>query len=329
MKGKWWIGATAAVLLGVGVYLYVTNTQDRAATLSPLSLVKELPLEKYSILALRNRTFSPTQIYFDEIIATKSGYQAQLFHFDVDGKKATGLAHIPMTPESKKMPVIVQFRGFAPKETYTSGVGTQHSAEVYATNGYISLAPDQLGYGGSDMPGDETVFEERFQTYTSALQLLSSIQTIPFADPSHIYLWGHSNGGQIALTINTILGERGYPATLWAPVSKAFPYNILAYTDEFDDGGRALRRELSKFENDYDVDAFSFSNYIASLVSPIQIHQGEADIEVPVWWSDEFVETLRGQRTPIRYFTYPGMNHNMSGPWDTVVARDLEFFRTN
>lgn len=340
MRKKWlWIGMLAAVCLGVVGYVYVSFNQNRAATISPLSLVKELPLEKYSIVSLQNRTFTPTPIVFDEVTATTSSYTVQMFHFEVEGKKVTGLAHLPMTPESRKMPVVVQFRGFAPKETYTSGVGTQHSAEVYAKNGFISLAPDFLGYGGSDMPGDETVFEERFQTYTTALQLLSSIQTIPFADPTHIFVWGHSNGGQIALTVATILGGRarldeteskqGYPTTLWAPVSKAFPYNILAYTDEFDDGGRALRKELSKFENDYDTDAFSFTNYLASLTVPLQIHQGQADIEVPVWWSDEFVSTLKREGKPVRYFTYPGMDHNMSGGWDTIVQRDIDFFRAN
>lgn len=300
--------------------------------------MKEKPLDKYTIDALSKRMTGPSQIIFDEVIATTASYTVQRFHFTTDGKTVTGLSHLPALTAvrqaagqpPKKLPVIIQFRGFAPKETYESGVGTKHSAEVYAANGYLSLAPDFLGYGSSDMPGDDTVFEERFQTYTTALDLIHSVSTIPFADPNRIGLWGHSNGGQIALTVLTVLGSGGkqYPTTLWAPVSKAFPYNILAYTDEFDDGGKALRRELADFEKDYDVDRYSFTNFLDRISSPLELHQGTADIEVPVFWSDEFVTTAKSKGLSVRYFTYPGTDHNFNTNWNTVVARDLEFFRT-
>ncbi|MCX6794015.1 MAG: prolyl oligopeptidase family serine peptidase [Candidatus Gottesmanbacteria bacterium] len=234
------------------------------------------------------------------------------------------MAHIP-NGENQKFPVIVQFRGYVDREQYFPGEGTARSAEVYAANGFISLAPDFLGYGGSDMPSTD-VFEERFETYTTALNLLASVSTLPIVDALHIGIWGHSNGGQIALTVLEILG-RPIPTVLWAPVSKPFPYSILYYTDEADDHGKLLRRELARFESQYDIEQYSLTNYLNRITGPVQFHQGMADTAVPLSWSDTLAKTLEASNSAVNYFVYPGADHNMlPDGWDTVVARDVTFF---
>jgi dipeptidyl aminopeptidase/acylaminoacyl peptidase len=262
----------------------------------------------------------------DEATATMSAYTVYAFHFTSDNKKITGIAHIPNTATSEnKKPVIVQFRGYVDREKYFPGEGTQRSAEVYAANGFISLAPDFLGYGGSDMPSTD-VFEERFETYTTALNLLASVSTLPMADPDRIGVWGHSNGGQIALTALEILG-RPVPAVLWAPVSKPFPYSILYYTDEVPDHGKLLRKELAKFEEQYDAEQYSLANYVSRITGSVQIHQGSADTEVPIAWSDTLAKTLEASSSAVNYFVYPGTDHNMlPDAWNTVISRDVTFF---
>jgi len=160
--------------------------------------------------------------------------------------------------------------------------------------------------------------------------LLASIPTISFVDPSKVFLWGHSNGGQIALTVLTILGEKGsiYPTSLWAPVTKIFPYSILYYTDEFEDYGKALRKELAQFEKDYDTDLYAFTRYFDRITAPIIFHQGTDDEAVPLKWSSDFVNTMKGKGKSIRYYTYPGADHNLNVGWNTVISRDIEFFRS-
>jgi dipeptidyl aminopeptidase/acylaminoacyl peptidase len=236
---------------------------------------------------------------------------------------------VPNVPLVQTLPVVVQFRGFADRSSYTPGLGTKHSAEVFAQNGFVSLAPDFLGYGGSDM-GSTQVFEDRFETYTTALNLLASIPTISFVDPTRVFLWGHSNGGQIALSVQAILGEKGkkYPTTLWAPVTKIFPYSILYYTDEFDDYGKALRHELAVFESEYDTDQFAFFNYLDRIQAPLQLHQGTKDELVPQKWNDDFVKLMKEKGKSIRYYTYPEADHNLNTGWSTVVKRDIDFFRS-
>lgn len=328
MKTRFFIlTAISILIIGIG-YFWITSLSTSSVVLSPLGeLGKEKLFEKYSIDALSETTFFPSDIVFNDVLATESSYTVQTFHFLVNGKKVTGLMHIPAgVLTSKKIPVVIQLRGYVDKEIYTTGEGTKRSAQVFAENGFLSLAPDFLGYGGSDEPSGDAL-EDRFLTYTTALQLLSSIQTIPFADTDNIFIWGHSNGGHIALTLATILGDQGYPTTVWAPVSKPFPYSVLYYTDEFDDEGKALRKVLADFEKEYDIYNYSMTHYLDRITIPVQLHQGTADEAVPVSWNDEFVEKLKGKGKDIQYFRYTGADHNMMpNVWNTVVRRDVSFF---
>jgi dipeptidyl aminopeptidase/acylaminoacyl peptidase len=324
------LGILIGIALTIGGYFgrqAITTYVSSLATISPLSKMLEKPLEKYSILRLSGRIFTGNQIVFDEATATTSAYNAYTFHFTSDGKKVTGVAHIPSDASAiNKKPVIVQFRGYVDREKYIPGEGTKRSAEVYATNSFISLAPDFLGYGGSEMPSTN-VFEERFETYTTALNLIASVNTLPMADTDRIGVWGHSNGGQIALTVLEILG-RPIPATLWVPVSKPFPYSILYYTDDTPDHGKLLRREIANFETNYDVEQYSLTNYLDRIRGPITLHQGTADTAVPFAWSNDLVKAIEASGSgEVNYFMYPGADHNMlPNAWNTVVARDITFF---
>ena len=319
------VGVFIGILIFVGGYYGKPALQQYIAarqTISPIGKIFEKPLAKYTILNLSACTYTGSQIVLDQATATTSAYTKYPFHFVSDEKKVTGVAHVPNG--SGPFPVIVQFRGYVDQEKYAPGAGTRHSAEVFAANGFLSLAPDFLGYGGSDMPS-QNVFEERVETYIAALSLLASVGTLPAADTSRVGIWGHSNGGQIALTVLEVLG-RSIPTTLWAPVTKPFPYSILYYTDDADDHGKMLRRELAKFEQDYDVELYALTTYLDRLVGPMQIHQGGGDDAVPQTWSDVFVKALEGKEN-VQYFVYPGADHNMNGAWDTVVTRDITFFR--
>jgi uncharacterized protein len=328
MMRMWkWIFAVVCMLgvIGIGGYWYTRQIAHKPS-ISPIAHIFEKPLEKYSIdrLALRVPSYGP--IVLGETLATTSAYTVSRFHFTSSGKRVTGLAHIPAdASETQKKPVIVQLRGYVERSIFASGVGTRRSAEVFAANGFISLAPDFLGYGESDMPSTD-VFEERFQTYTVTLDLLAAVATLTGADASAVGIWAHSNGGHIALTVLEATGAY-YPTTLWAPVTKPFPYSILYYTDESPDYGKALRKKLAAFEAEYDVDNYTLVNFLDRIRAPLQLHQGTADAAVPAGWNEAFVAVLEEKDIDIEYFVYPGSDHNLSPAWNTVVTRDIKFFR--
>lgn len=322
---KYILGSILGVLLGIAGFLLVNK---QTPLISPISKenVAPRPLMKYTIDQLQQRLPKGESFTLDEPVATESSYTVYRFHFYTEGKRVNGLAHIPLTKQGP-YPVIMQMRGYVEPSKYAPGIGTKRSAEMYASNGFVSLAPDFLGYGGSDNPSQD-VFEERFQTYTTVLDLLSLLSKVWFIDSTKIGLWGHSNGGHIALTILTIT-QKPYPTTLWAPVSKPFPYSILYYTDEAPDFGKALRKKLSLFESLYDVDQYSYWQYLDRIQAPLLIHQGTEDDAVLKSWSDQLVAQLTKFDKQVVYKVYTSADHNMSGVWNTVVKNDLNFFETN
>lgn len=297
-----------------------------------VSVILPKPLEKYTIENLSKAKISFSRIEIGEVLKEDEKFTSYRFSFIFDPtlikgdqKKISGLINIPNS--EGKFPVIVMFRGFVDQEIYKTGDGTKRAAEFFTNNGFITVAPDFLGYGNSDKEA-ENIFESRFQTYTTALTLINSVKSIIQWDNENIFLWGHSNGGQIALTLLEITGL-SYPTALWAPVSKPFPYSILYYTDESPDKGKLIRKELSKFEADYDVEAYSLSNYLDKIRAPLQIHQGSADDAVPISWTNDLVAKLKKSAIDVKYFKYPGADHNLTPSWETVISRDLSYFKNN
>lgn len=242
-------------------------------------------------------------------------------------KNVSGLINVPKEIPSKGAPLIVMIRGYVDSKDYFIGNGTINSSLFFAKNGFITIAPDFLGYGDSDKePSD--IFEARFQTYTTLMTLLKSVDKIPGWDGKNVFIWAHSNGGQIALTTLETTGV-AYPTVLWAPVSAPFPFSILYYTDEADDKGKSLRRELSRFENVYNTDFYSLTNYLDRIKAPIELNQGTSDDAVPVQWSDNLAKILKDDGLDIKYNKIPGADHQMTPLWDFVIQKDLEFFKSN
>lgn len=329
----------ALVFFGSGILLgYFVKSASTPITETVVSTITPKPLLKYRILELAQAHVYPGVITRDEpfdIGIKAPTFDTYLFsmHFypALDGvsKKTTGMLNIPK--EEGTYPLAVMIRGYVDPTIYQTGVGTKNASTYLASSGYITIAPDFLGYAGSDSEAGN-IFETRFQTYTTMIALIKAIKEASFQevvdgkwDGKNIVIWAHSNGGQVALTTLSILGE-SIPTVLWAPVTKPFPYSILYYTDESMDGGKLIRSELSKFESVYGVDEYSFTNYLERISAPIILFQGTQDDAIPVAWSQGFVNTMKKGEHDIELVVYPA-DHNMRGAWDEAMARSLAFFK--
>lgn len=321
---------TVIVFVSIGWFANVAYHLPKSKN-NPISAIKLRPLEKYSIENLANTKIESSKIEIGRVLADKPEFTSYEFAMEFSPdlsknvKKTTGLINIPKGVGP--FPLIVMFRGYVDQKKYVVGMGTQHAGEFFAKNGFITIAPDFLGYGNSDSEATN-IFESRFQTYTTAISLLTTVHSLEQWDGKNIFIWGHSNGGQIALTILEITGGR-YPTVLWAPVSKPYPFSILAYTDESDDHGKFIRQELSKFEEDYDVEKYSLTNYFDRIHAPIQLNQGTNDDAVPTNWSDSLAKILKKDGIDIKYLKYPGSDHNLSPAWSQVIENNLYFFNSH
>jgi len=352
--------------LGFGLRHLIIQSETPGPLLSGLSDIVEPPppnpYPAYSFSALEKTAFRSQPITVLEVLASDPAFTSYLVRWDVpdlvEGKalQVTGQLNVPSG--SGPFPIIVMNRGYVEREEYETGIGTRNGAAVFARNGYITIAPDFMGYGGSS-PEPEDGLLARFQRPVTVLQLLKNLENLTLltdiAQPiqveveeeeeentrppvqvnralfatDRIGMWGHSNGGQIALSVLEITNRR-LPTTLWAPVSKPFPYSILYYTDESPDGGKYLRQQLAWFEGELDnsVAEYSILNQPERIVGPLQVHQGGADDAIPLEWSQELVSMLEAgsPEIQIELFTYPNADHNLQPDWNTVIQRDLEFF---
>jgi dienelactone hydrolase len=278
---------------------------------------KPKPLEKYTIENLSRTKFNKSKI----------NMSGNIFDFKVEDKKVTGLINIP--EGEGPFPLVLLIRGYVDQSIYQTGVGTKRVGEYFKDHGYITLAPDYLGYGGSDSESSN-IFESRFQTYTTTVTLLKSIdkENIPQWDGKNIFIWAHSNGGQIALTTLEITGEN-YPTVLWAPVTESFPYSVLFYANESDDGGKFIRKELAKFEKEYDVDKYSLTKYLDRINAPIEYHWGTADDAIPSEWRDRFLKNMKTLDKDVTNYNHSGADHNMNPLWSDVMLESLNFLESH
>jgi len=377
----------SGVTIGVvaGYYLTTNFLFPQNSFLSPFIEQAEVatkPLQKYSLANLSQMEFVPSPITIKEEIEKGDGFVEYLLTFSTMGRTMSGHLILPtafaLHPDQTDPPnkIIILIRGWADQTTYTTGSGTKPVARELAKQGYATLAPDFFGYGQSD-PEPTNEWETRFVKPVNVIELYKSVQSFGVKDgrldlPEHLQItlpatnkigfWGHSNGGQVALTVLETLSQP-IPTVLWAPVTAPFPYSILYFGNDLEDEGQQQRAWIAIFEKTYNALDFSLTQHLNQLTGPIQLHQGSADTDAPQTWNDRFaflVEAENNKRlktltpaatvtlnqnpsqTPppqistlppidLTYFIYQGADHNLRPitHWNTAVSRDLVFFQTH
>ncbi len=330
MKKNFWIPFFAVCyLLLLSALFFLPSFKGQGSLINPLgSKIKQKqpqPLLRYSFESLKQREYQGSEIKLEKVIKEENKYTSWLFSFQSDGQKVTGMLNLPQKPG--KMPVIVMLRGYADDAIYFTGLGTRKAAGVLAENGFITLAPDFLGFGGSDTASAD-ILGARFEKPITVLNLLASIKNLNQADDSKVQIWAHSNGGQIAISVLEI-SQKPIPTVLWAPVTKGFPESVLQYMTELDDQGLKVKKSIDDFVVLYEAKNYSIDNYWNDIQAPLQVHQGTSDEYIDAEWTDSFVQTLKDLGKNVIYYKYSQNDHNFSRDWDLVVEKDLQFFKAH
>ncbi len=312
------------------VVLYSKTSKNTPNSFKKTEKQKDMYMYKYSIEEIENYDIQEGKMEIKEEIEEKDNFTSFNFEFyfnpNLDGKtskKTSGMINIPK--KEGKYPLVIMIRGYVDPKNYKTGVGSKNLSYFLTERGFITISPDFLGYAQSDKEA-QNIFESRFQTYTTVISLIESLDQIEKWDGKNLFLWGHSNGGQIALyTLEAT--KKDLPTVLWAPVSAPFPYSILYYTIESEDKGKFIRRELAKFEENYDVDKFSIINYFDRINTKIEIHQGGNDDAVPVNWSENLYKALTNLKKDVKYHFYPNADHNLRPDWNEAAFKTFEFYK--
>lgn len=351
---------TGVAMFSLGFFLrgLIQQSSSSYQLLSPLAEKKEVappnPYPVYTFESLRSLALSPEALtILGPLGEPQPSFRSFLVAWDVPNlvtkqkERVTGQLNIPNG--AGPYPVLIMLRGYVDQEEYQTGVGTKNAAAEFAKNGYITIAPDFLGYGGSDAESSDILIS-RFSKPLTVLQLLKNLENLRLEvqpqvdttdqdltvtqqlvrstiDTTRLGMWAHSNGGQIALSVLEIT-SRVLPTSLWAPISKPFPSSVLFYSVDLEDGGKYLRTQLNEFEFTLgnDPNLYSPLTEPSRILAPLQIHHGDRDTAVPLEWSQQLEEALEDATVSATLYVYPEADHNLQPSWKAVVQRDLQFF---
>lgn len=317
--------AAVAVVLAVIVSgcNVARNTQSEQTAVSVSDTINRRDNVEFYFQNLLNRTYTPSEVSIAvDNIASNDLYSTKIISYVVDGLREYALVNTP-AGSGGPFPVVVLNHGYTPPENYISGFGTR-ARDVFARSGFMTISPDYRGHGKSQGGAFNT---NRYYYPVDVTILIKSLSNIPEADTKNVFLWGHSMGGGVSVKAAVLSGIKINGISLWAPVSLEERKNFERYLKSFGEDS-----DFSGVENDQDFwDKVSIGDSLGRLNSNIIIHHGTTDLEVPYdWTTNDLIPKLIKNKVGYELFTYEDEGHNFeNGAWNTVVARDIGFFRKN
>ncbi|MCB8942697.1 MAG: alpha/beta fold hydrolase [Ardenticatenaceae bacterium] len=298
----------------------------------------------FTLEGLRQRDYPGGAIEYWATMAETADFTQYYVAYPSDELTITGMMHVPTG--AGPFPVIVLLHGYYERDQYYAGADTWQTAEFFAREGYLTIAPDYRSWGASD------VGLSLFHTglVVDVLNLLSALDSVPQADTTRIGLWGHSMGGGMTTKI-LVVDDRVQAAVLYAPNSAddgdligrwgpgCLPGQSLEAEDRCNPGemipvgtdeallemyfaAAADPAALQRVAPYYHLDAISV---------PVQIHIGTADgailTQTPPEWSAKLYEGLLAAGKEVMFFEYEGAGHYFEGAdWSLFHDRALAFF---
>ena len=300
-----------------------TSTPSPTPTATPSPTPTPHPLAAYTIEGLRARTYPGGTIEILATLTRTAAYTRYYIAYPSDGLTITGVMHVPNG--EGPFPVVILNHGYIPPSRYWSGADTNRAADYLARHGYLTIAPDFRGWGGSD--SGPNFF--RTGLVIDVLNLISSLSSLPQADPERVGMWGHSMGGGIT-TKAIVVDERIRAAVLYAPVS-ADDREVIArwggWNRHPSTPDRVWRAYVRALEDPAFLRLTSPLYFMEYVTAPVQIHQGTADQVTPPRWAEAIRNALIAADKEVEYYTYEGQGHVFRGKaWELFMERTLRFF---
>lgn len=298
----------------------------------------------YTIAGLEARDYPGGEIHIRSIEAADPAFKRYYIDYPSDGLTITAMMNVPAG--DGPFAVVVLLHGYYDRAGYWSGMGTWQAAEYLARSGYMTIAPDFRGWGASDSAAN--LFATGLVADT--LNLVSSLSSVPQADPTRVGIWGHSMGGGVA-TKALVVDRRIRAGVLYAPNSAndsdlierwgpgCLPGQSQAAGDKCNPADvippNLPRETVEAYLNAaYDpamLRQIAPIYHLDNLTAPVQIHIGTADgaalVQTPPEWSERLYLALDEAGKEVEYYTYAGQGHFLEGQsWTTMLRRAVDFF---
>jgi uncharacterized protein len=300
-----------------------------------------------AITSLRARPYGGGPIKITRTVSDEKTFKRTLFEYQSDGLRITGMMNIPQG--IGPFPVVVLDHGYFPPAEYNSGDGTSRAADVFAQNGYLTLAPDYRCYAGSQCAANTIDVGYAIDV----LNLIADLPSLSNADTTHVGIWGHSMGGGVTMRVLAIdpgikvaalygavssddevhyCWLAGCQSALVTPVPRT-SFKLDLFDQDFNQG--LPTPAVAEVPTDYRGllhQVFlrsSPSRYLSDINTPIIINHGEADDTVPIQWSVDLADQLTALGKTVTLYTYPGENHVFAGwGWQLFMSRTLSYFNS-
>ncbi|MBN1522879.1 MAG: alpha/beta fold hydrolase [Spirochaetales bacterium] len=283
-------------------------------------------LHPLMIEALRSRSFPAQELAVVKNPGDKGLYQSFVVSYFADGLSVRALLNIPkynMPP--KGFPVVIVCHGHYDLKKYTTEKTYPAISSYFAEHGFIMLKPDYRGHGESQ--ASEDPYLDRVAYPVDVLTLLAAVPTIKEADTENIFLWGHSMGGTVALTVLEVRPEIK-AASLWGAVSVPFPESLMYFARKHSAQTAEERlRLICSYIKEKDFSKISPADHLYKITAPILIQHGTADELVPYEWSVTLNAKLAALGKVHEFVTWQNANHNLSGLQIKALDHDVVFFR--
>jgi len=292
-------GATAS-----GPALRATASPSPLPAATPLPTPLPTPPPSFYIESLRARPQVAAAIEIGDMMWRGQGFTKSHMKWTSGGQPMTGT--ISMPDGGGPLPVVIVNHGHIPPERYWIGQDSGIFGDPMAAHGFIAIAPNYVGYNGSGT-GDPGL-QPNQQIAITVLDLISSLGSLPQADPGRVAVVGHSQGGGVS-QILMVIDPRIKAVVLHAPVS----------SDEAENAARRHERTgtwPSFGDPSQNPEAYMHMSpraYFAQRQPPALLVQGTLDHTIPSAHTQETFDALQRAGVESRLLWIPGGDHDLVG----------------
>jgi len=266
--------------------------------------------------------------------------------FHADGLGQYALVTVPAgQPPARGWPVLLMNHGHHPNppdygriadgSTDRPGDYYRQIPEAFARQGFLVVTPDFRGHNDSEGGEYAHGLLESYWYSRDAIAAFRALGSLPSADPSNVFLWGHSMGGNVVLRALLALGGEVRGASIWSPSAaglweKAHNYAARAAVENQAAGGfrESLEAEINALPFDFDPARADPTGFLEQLGAPLNIHHAQGDPVTPFRWSQTMATRLTSFGHPSTLYAYPSSDHLFTGAeFGQAVSRDAAFFR--